>query len=410
MAGAITNEFTDLDGRAPDTPAAVDRKITFPSLSLDETTVNIAKAEQRDNLDEFFRRNTERVLDEVLKREFIRDDKWRNLILDTVYEVVNKVKVDVPMGDSMNIAEYVHVKKVHVVEKDVKAEIVWGVACGKSLLFGDVTNQDSEKSQESIMIVSGSIEYERIANKLSSIEPIIVQEEKFLEKQIDRIATKRASLILVEGGVSRIAAQLLDKKGIKVAVNMKMSILQRISRATGADIVSNSDAPLVEQNLGFCQEFQQRNMMQEDSRIKTLMIFGDCQESTGCTILLHGDDVKELVAVKRVVQFLVTVVYSNNLEQAYLNAFNTTIARRQSDCVVCEKRRAIVYSQGPKVKYRKGKEINQLGIVSDWIRAESVLGDADQLSSSWIWASVLGNRNWKVSHAAKYGIFLKTYR
>ncbi|CAI2356273.1 unnamed protein product [Caenorhabditis sp. 36 PRJEB53466] len=352
MAGAITNEFTDMmEARAADVTS--DRKITFPSLSPDESIINAAKEEQRDNLEELFRRNTERVLDEVLKREYIREDKWKDLILKTVYDVVENIDVNVPLGDSMNIAEYVHLKKVHVAGGEVNSEIIWGVACSKSMLCEPVVNEDDDRTTESIMIVSGSIEYERVSNKLSSIEPIMVQEEKFLEKQIDRIATKRASLILVEGAVSRIAAQLLHKKGIKVAVNVKMSTLQRISRATGADIVSNSDAQLVEQNLGCCPEFEQRNMLQEDGRIKPLMIFADCRKENGCTILLHGDDFKELVAVKRVVQFLVTIAYSNHLEQAYLNAFNTTIARRQSDCIVCEKRRTIVYSQGEKTEFEQ---------------------------------------------------------
>ncbi|ULT83416.1 hypothetical protein L3Y34_012567 [Caenorhabditis briggsae] len=352
LAGAITTDM--MDARSGDqTPSASDRKITFPSLSLDESVMNAAKEEQRDNLEEFFRQNTERILDEVLKREYIREDKWRDLILKTVNEVVQNVEVNVQGGDSMNLADYVHVKKIHVNGGKIDSEIIWGVACSKSLLYGSVDGESESKTTESVMIVSGSIEYERVSNKLSSIEPIIVQEEKFLEKQIDRIATKRASLILVEGGVSRIAAQLLNARGVKVAVNVKMSILQRVARATGADIVSNSDAQLVEQNLGCCPDFEQRNLFQEDGRIKTVMVFGDCQKEVGCTILLHGDDFKELVAVKRVVQFLITVVYSNYLEQSYLNAFNTTIARRQSDCIVCEKRRAIVYSQGVKTEFEQ---------------------------------------------------------
>lgn len=355
LAGAITNEFTDrMDARSVATPTGTDRKITFPSLSLDETIMNAAKQEQRENLGEFFRQNTERIVDEVLKREYIREDKWRALILRTVDEVVQNMEVNVQMGDSMNLADYVHVKKVFVNGGKIDSEIIWGVACSKSLLYGSADDSEREsRSTESIMIVSGSIEYERVSNKLSSIEPIIVQEEKYLEKQIDRIATKRASLILVEGGVSRVAAQLLHTKGIKVAVNVKMSILQRVARSTGADIVSNSDAQLVEQNLGCCPEFEQRNMLQEDGRLKTLMIFGDCEKDVGCTVLLHGDDLKELIAVKRVIQFLITIVYSNQLEQSYLNAFNTTIARRQSDCIVCEKRRAIVYSQGEKTEFEQ---------------------------------------------------------
>ncbi|EFO90242.1 hypothetical protein CRE_06237 [Caenorhabditis remanei] len=175
-------------------------------------------------------------------------------------------------------------------EIQADAEIIWGVACSKSLLYGNSEEEDSTtKTTESVMIVSGSIEYERVSNKLSSIEPIIVQEEKFLEKQIDRIATKRASLILVEGGVSRIAAQLLHAKGIKVAVNVKMSILQRVSRATGADIVSNSDAQLVEQNLWLHSGVEQRKLPPEDGRIKFVKGVGDWRKNLVGARLREGD-------------------------------------------------------------------------------------------------------------------------
>lgn len=187
LAGAITNEFTEMmDARAAEpTSATTDRKITFPSLSLDESVMNAAKEEQRDNLEELFRRNTERILDEVMKREYIREDKWRDLILKSVYEVVENVTVNVPSGDTMNIADYVHVKKVHKKEGKVDSEIIWGVACSRSLVYKSLSEEDeSSHTTESIMIVSGSIEYERVSNKLSSIEPIIVQEEKFLEKQV----------------------------------------------------------------------------------------------------------------------------------------------------------------------------------------------------------------------------------
>ncbi|CAB3400156.1 unnamed protein product [Caenorhabditis bovis] len=356
-AGAITTGFSNMtDERDHE---CNDRKITFPALLMEESMLNAAKEEQRDNLVELFDRNTERMLDEVLKRETISETKWRHIILKTAREVVAHVVLNVPMGDSMNITDYVHIKKLNVDVNEPDVEIVWGTVCTKSLIHQELL-EPSEPSKESIMIVGGSIEYERITGKLSSIEPIIVQEEKFLEKQIERIAAKRASLILVEGGVSRLAAIQMQRKGIKVAVNVKLSALQRISRSTGADIVSNSDAQLIEQNLGFCPEFQQKNVTLKNGKTKMLMEFGDCRKEAGCTILIRSGDEKEMIAVKRTLIFLITVMYSNRLEQAYLNAFNVSIARRQSDCIVCERKRSIIYSTQDKTEFERALDMSML--------------------------------------------------
>ncbi|CAI5455621.1 unnamed protein product [Caenorhabditis angaria] len=336
--GAIANEFeTIMDARAND----VTRKITFPVISPEESVDNSFEMDQRDNLDDLFKRNTDRMLEEVLKREGIKNEAWKEIILTKAKDIANRVIVNVPDGDSMNIADYVHVKRLEI-DCEPSAEIIWGSVCSKSLLYND-SEPNGKPSAESIIIVGGSIEYERVANKLSSIEPIIVQEEKFLEKQIERISAKRASLVLVEGGVSRLAAQLLIQKNIKVAVNIKTNALQRIARTTNADILSNSDAQLVDQKLGFCPEFSLRTYELKNGTTKMLMCFSDCPKEFGCSVILKSNNDAELQSVKRVLMFLITVIYSNRLEQIYLNSFNTSVARRQSDCIVCETRRAIIY-------------------------------------------------------------------
>ncbi|CAD6189059.1 unnamed protein product [Caenorhabditis auriculariae] len=202
------------------------------------------------------------------------------------------------------------------------------------------------------MLIGGSVEYERISNKLTSLEPIICQEEKYLEKQIERIVSKRASLILVEGGVSRVAALLLQNRNVKIALNVKSSALQRISRATGADIVSASDAQIVEQNLGHCSMFGQRTVKLKDGSSKLLLVFSDCPEDLGCTLLIQSKDERELHTVKRILKCFITIFYSNRLECAYLTAFNVRPIIKTSDCMVCETRKEAEVDEN-KTKFEK---------------------------------------------------------
>lgn len=48
----------------------------------------------------------------------------------------------------------------------------------------------------SVMIVAGSIEYERVPGRLSSLEPILCQEGEFLAKQVELSSTLLYSFIL----------------------------------------------------------------------------------------------------------------------------------------------------------------------------------------------------------------------
>ncbi|KAK6035993.1 hypothetical protein COOONC_26502 [Cooperia oncophora] len=150
----------------------------------------------------------------------------------------------------------------------------------------------------SVMIVAGSIEYERVQGRLSTLEPILNQEGEFLSKQVERILSRRPSILLVEGGVSRLAADLLRDAGVRLVVNVSQRVLQRVARSTGADILPSSDAQLIQQNIGFCPYFVQQTVTFKDGRNKHLLVLNECPPDRGCSVLLKGADLRELKAVK----------------------------------------------------------------------------------------------------------------
>lgn len=147
--------------------------------------------------------------------------------------------------------------------------------------------------------------------------------------------TRRPSLLLVEGCVSRIAANLLRKAGVAVVVQVKENVLRRIARSTGADIMPSSDAQLLQKDVGFCPSFSQHVETLKNGREKIflvgispqfidnnpLKVFDECPPERGCSVILRGSDERELHAVKRVLQLMITMVYSANCEKAFLNLF-----------------------------------------------------------------------------------------
>lgn len=108
--------------------------------------------------------------------------------------------------------------------------MIWGVACTKSVTHSTMCG---ELLNASVMLMTGSIEYERVNGKLSTLEPIINQEAEYLSKQVlldhflrllcfnrdfqvERILARRPSLLLVENNVSKIAAELLRATGVRL--------------------------------------------------------------------------------------------------------------------------------------------------------------------------------------------------
>lgn len=60
--------------------------------------------------------------------------------------------------------------------------------CSKSVAH---IKMAGELENASVMIVAGSIEYERVSGKLSSLEPILNQEKEFLKKQVCSITSSK---------------------------------------------------------------------------------------------------------------------------------------------------------------------------------------------------------------------------
>ncbi|VDO29958.1 unnamed protein product [Haemonchus placei] len=306
------------------------------------------------DIDRAFDLRAEHLLTYLCSRERLRDLKWKPIILKLAKEIAQTVKVDVAKRrDNMNIVNYVHVKKFHMDYEDPQAELVWGVVCSKTVTHESMAQPLRDAS---VMIVAGSIEYERFQGRLSSLVPILNQEGEFLSKQVERILSRRPSLLLVEGCVSRLASDLLRDAGVRLVVNVRQRVLERIARSTGADILPSSDAQLIQQNIGFCPYFAQQTITLKDGRVKhflvcfstlrlciysyVVVVLNECPPDRGCSVLLKGADLRELKA--RILLFLTSILYSSQLEIAFLNMFNIRMVYHTSNCDVCEARREAI--------------------------------------------------------------------
>ncbi|PIO71952.1 1-phosphatidylinositol-4-phosphate 5-kinase [Teladorsagia circumcincta] len=217
------------------------------SLSLSPSKTHLD-----DDIERAFDLRAEHLLSYLCSRERLRDLRWKPIILKLAKEIARTVKVDVAKRrDNMNVVNYVHVKKLYVDFEEPQSELIWGVVCSKTVSHESMAQPLRDAS---VMIVAGSIEYERVQGRLSTLEPILNQEGEFLSKQI----------------------------------------------------------------------------------------LNECPPDRGCSVLLKGGDLRELKAVKRILLFLTSILYSSRLEIAFLNMFNIRMVYQTSSCDVCEARREAI--------------------------------------------------------------------
>jgi 1-phosphatidylinositol-3-phosphate 5-kinase len=108
---------------------------------------------------------------------------------------------------------------------------------------------------------------------------------------VAKIVAQKPNLLLVENSVSRYAQDLLLEKNISLVLNIKQSLLQRISRCTGAQIVPSIDL-LPSQKLGYCELFHVDKYDEHSvnsgnvakKMVKTMMFFEGCPKPLGCTV------------------------------------------------------------------------------------------------------------------------------
>ena len=109
---------------------------------------------------------------------------------------------------------------------------------------------------------------------------------------VSRIEAHRPNVVLVEKTISRQAQERLLAKDISFVLNVKRSLLERIARCTGAEIVPS----LMRAKSGYCDLFHVEKFIEElgttgqarQPSTRTLMFFEGCPRPLGCTVSIFN--------------------------------------------------------------------------------------------------------------------------
>lgn len=94
---------------------------------------------------------------------------------------------------------------------------------------------------------------------------------------VARITALGPDVVLVHRSVSRLAQDRLRDNGVTLVLNVKLSVLERVARCTGANIVDTVDAHISARfKLGTCKKFYLRQFPGEKRISIALISYHNC--------------------------------------------------------------------------------------------------------------------------------------
>ncbi|XP_048487705.1 putative 1-phosphatidylinositol 3-phosphate 5-kinase [Plutella xylostella] len=176
---------------------------------------------------------------------------WLPVLCPLCRRAADTIVPDVFSND-IDIRNYVQVKR-----------LPGGVAGDSRVLPGVVTGKNvahrgmpQEIANPSILLLDCSIAYQRVEGKLTSLEPVLLQEKEYLLRCAARITALRPKVVLVRGTAARAVQDVLRNEGVALATCVRERALARTARCTGADIATSIDARIVRPRLGTCRSFR----------------------------------------------------------------------------------------------------------------------------------------------------------
>jgi len=165
-----------------------------------------------------------------------------------------------------------------------------------------------------IMLLSGGIEFTRTENRFASLHTLLEQESKYIEILVGRIIKLKPDVLCVGRSVSRRALELFLKANVVLVQHVKPALMSRISRQTGATIISSTDHIMNQFGahvLGKCNRFRLITFRDNEIWIDPLDSDVDIYNDTSTATNGHQRSIRKLLKQKKL---------SNHERQAALAA------------------------------------------------------------------------------------------
>ncbi len=160
------------------------------------------------------------------------------------------------------------------------------------------------------------------------LQSFLDMEEGMLKEMVQKLNEVGANVVFCQKGIDDLAQHFLAKKGIFAVRRVSKSDMEKLSKATGASVVSNVK-DLAKQDIGSAGMVEQSNVAEDN-----MVYVKECKEAKAVTLLLRGGTEHVVEEIKRALKDSigdVATALSHGKVTAGAGASETELARELSD-------------------------------------------------------------------------------
>ena len=207
-----------------------------------------------------------------------------NNVVDAVLSIAEKLKEDGTDKIKVDIDNIKVEKKAGASIQDT--QLIHGIILDKEVVHGAMPRRiDGAK----IALVNCPLEIEKTEmsaeiriNQPQQMQRFLDEENRMLRSMVDKIKSSGANVVLCQKGIDDMAQHYLAKEGIVAVRRIKESDTTKLSKATGAKIITNIDE-LSSADLGSADLVEERKVETD----KWVFVEG-CKNPKALSILVRG--------------------------------------------------------------------------------------------------------------------------
>ena len=207
-------------------------------------------------------------------------DHFAEIAVDAVNQVIEK------RGDAF----FADIENIQLVKKEGKSlldtELVRGVIVDKEVVHSGMPKR-MEKAKIALMDTALEIEKTEFSAEIKISNPqqmqsFLDEETKLMKDMVEKVKASGANVLFCQKGIDEVAQSFLAKAGILAARRIKKSDVEKLSRATGARIVTNLE-DLRSSDLGFAGLVEERKLGDDK-----MIFIQDCKDPKSVSILIRA--------------------------------------------------------------------------------------------------------------------------
>ncbi len=184
-------------------------------------------------------------------------EHFAKIAVDAVEQVIEK------RGDAF----FADIENIQLVKKEGKSlmdtELVRGVIVDKEVVHPGMPKR-MEKAKIALLDAALEIEKTEFSAEIKISNPqqmqaFLDEETKLLKDMVEKVKGSGANVLLCQKGIDEVAQSFLAKAGILAARRIKKSDIEKLSRATGARIITNLE-DLRSNDLGFAGLVEEKRL------------------------------------------------------------------------------------------------------------------------------------------------------